>query len=211
MSQKPATARKKQSRVLPVLALLFAVGASLRVVTGLNAAFAQGSDQQNAASPISHHEAADAPSPAAHAVATAPDQIPHATAQILIDLRQRELALGEREAALAERETLIDAAQGRLQDQITALETAEQDLAATMALADRASEDDISRLVSVFEVMGSEEAAAVFSEMAPDFAAGFLGRLAPESAAAILAGLEPRQAYGLSAILAGRNALVPRD
>ena len=31
------------------------------------------------------------------------------------------------------------------------------------------------------------------------------------SEAAILAGLDPRQAYGFSAILAGRNALVPHE
>ena len=35
--------------------------------------------------------------------------------------------------------------------------------------------------------------------------------LTPPIAGAVLAGMEPRLAYALSAIVAGRNALVPRE
>lgn len=211
-SAKPV-ARKRRARVLPVLAMLFAFGAALRVASGLNAAFAQDPDHSNAASaPQTAH--VETPIPVPPEPHTSLPQLGSdlgTSAQILVDLRRRELALQDRDNALNERETLVEAAQDRLQAQISALQSVERELAATMALADRASEEDIGRLVNVFEAMGSEQAAAVFSEMAPEFAAGFLGRLSPETAAAILSGLEPRQAYGLSAILAGRNALVPRN
>jgi flagellar motility protein MotE (MotC chaperone) len=216
MGKTKTVPHKKRARVLPVLAILFAFGAALRVVSGLNAAYAQDPEHQSESVPA-HASASDLHAETAatqHASAPAPALSDHEVAnaaQILVDLRRREVALQEREAAVSERETLIAAGQERLHTQIAALQSAEQELTATLALADRAAEEDIGRLVSVFSAMGSEEAAAVFSEMAPDFAAGFLARLAPETAAAILSGLEPRQAYGLSAILAGRNALVPRN
>jgi flagellar motility protein MotE (MotC chaperone) len=136
---------------------------------------------------------------------------PVSDAELSLEILRRERAVEDREAALAERESVLAALEARLQEQVQALETAEAELSATMALADRAAEDDIQRLVGVFEVMKAEDAAAVFAEMDPGFAAGFLSRLPAEIAAEILANLEPRQAYGLSALIAGRNALVPRD
>lgn len=197
------TPARRRARILPGLALLFALAASLKLASGLGVALAQGPE----------------PDPAVAAVAPSPlpptPQLLQASladnAALVVDLRRREQALAEREAAIAERAALVEAAQGRLQEQIRALESAESELSATMALADRAAEDDIARLVSVFEAMKPEEAAAVFAEMDASFAAGFLARLTPQTAADILAGLEPRQAYGFSAILAGRNADVPRD
>lgn len=216
MANTHPSPRKRRPRVLPVLAMLFAFGAALRIASGFSAAFAQ--DPTHANTPTTAHTNTPSDPTVSPMLASANVPAPppttesfDASAQIVVDLRRRELSLQEREAALNERDVLVAAAQDRLQAQILALQTAEQDLSATMALADRASEEDITRLVSVFEAMGSEQAAAVFSEMAPDFAAGFLGRLTPATAAAILSGLDPRQAYGLSAILAGRNALVPHN
>jgi hypothetical protein len=53
--------------------------------------------------------------------------------------------------------------------------------------------------------------AALFQTMSPEFAAGFLGRMQPTSAADILTGLKPDKAYEVSVLLAGRNALVPKN
>lgn len=131
-------------------------------------------------------------------------------AEFLVELRQREVRLAEREAELAERMTELARLEARIGTQLRALQEAEQALAATMALADQAAETDLVRLTSLFEAMRPEQAAAVVSEMAPEFAAGLIGRLQPATAATIMAGLEPRFAYGLAAILAGRNAEVPR-
>ena len=184
--RRPRPARR--ARVLPALSALFVLAAGLRAVSGLGMAMAQD------------------PVPAVAALRSSPVS----DAQLTLEIRERERSVNQREADLQEREALLAAAQQRVQAQIDALQSAEAELSATMAQADRAAEDDIARLVSVFEAMEPEQAAAV-SEMDPEFAAGFLGRLSPTSAAAILAGLDPRQAYGFSAILAGRNALVPRE
>lgn len=201
MTRHPAPAtRPRPRRILPALIVLFAVAAMLRLASGLGTALAQNPGGPAAVPPAPTLPAAE---PSASPVAD--------PAARLVDLNTRERVLAQREAALAERAALIEAASDRVVSQIAALEAAERRLAATMALADRAAEDDIIRLVAVFEAMSAEQAAAVFAQMDPEFAAGFLARLAPSRAAAVLAGLDPAQAYGLSAILAGRNARVPRD
>ncbi len=203
-----ARARKRHStprQVLPSLALVFLLAGLIRLGAGIGTALAEGAE---GGEPGTQQFAALAEPPAP----PAPELRDSATsAALLVQMTRREEALRLREAALAEREQLLQAAIQRLEQQIAALETAEQDLSATMALADRAAEEDITRMVQVFESMKPEEAAAVFTEMDPGFAAGFLSRLAPGSAAAIMAGLEPRQAYLLSTIVAARNALDPRN
>lgn len=198
---------RRPRQVLPSLALLFFLAGVIRLGAGIGTALAEGPDAaapQPLAALASTAQATQDRTPAG-----APD--PAGTAEILLQITRREHALREREAALAERTQLLASAEERLTLQIAALEAAERELTATMALADRAAEDDITRMVNVFESMRAEEAARVFTEMDPGFAAGFLGRLRPEAAAAIMAGLEPRQAYLLSTIVAGRNALVPRN
>jgi flagellar motility protein MotE (MotC chaperone) len=47
--------------------------------------------------------------------------------------------------------------------------------------------------------------------MDPEFAAGFLSRMQPAAAAAVLAGMAPDSAYSISVLIAGRNALAPKD
>lgn len=198
----PAKPGRKPARILPTLAILFLGASALRLVAGVDAALAQDPAQD----PAQHRAAAPA-SPEPVALRTSPES----DAELSLEIRRREREVEHRESALAEREAILLALESRVQDQVAALETAEAELTATMALADRAAEDDILRLVGVFEVMKPEDAAALFAEMEPGFAAGFLARLTPTTAAAILSGLAPRQAYALSALIAGRNALVPRE
>lgn len=198
---RPAQALRKRARILPTLAILFLGASALRLVSGVNAAMAQ-----DPAPPLESASTGPAASEPV-ALRTSADS----DAELSLEIRSRERAVEQRETSLAEREAILLALESRVQDQLSALETAETELTATMALADRAAEDDIMRLVGVFEVMKPEDAAALFAEMDPGFAAGFLARLTPNTAASILSGLEPRQAYALSALIAGRNALVPRD
>jgi flagellar motility protein MotE (MotC chaperone) len=185
-------------RALPVLAGLLAVAAVLKAASGIGGAMAQ----------------IPSPEPVALQVASPAlaqrDPQPGVSPELLLDLRRREQDLDARLTEIAAREQALRDAEGQIVAQIAALEAAERELSATMALADRAAETDLARLTAVFEAMRPEQAAQVVAEMAPDFAAGLVARLRPETAAAILAGLEPRLAYGLSAILAGRNATVPR-
>jgi len=127
-------------------------------------------------------------------------------AEILEELAIREERVAAREALMEDRMAALALAVTQIERGLKALEEAENDLRATMALSATAAEDDLARLTAVYESMKSKEAAILFEEMSPDFAAGFLARMRPDAAAAIMAGLEPATAYSISVVMAGRNA-----
>lgn len=131
--------------------------------------------------------------------------------ELLKDLKAREMRIAEQESKLLDRMQALSVAEVGIERNLTALVNAEENLRATMALADTAAEDDLSRLTSVYENMKAKDAAALFEEMEPQFSAGFLGRMRPDAAAKIFAGLTPAKAYSISVILAGRNADVPTE
>lgn len=188
---------------LAAIATVLAIAASLKLVEAIGDARAQNLSTEGLPPASSTEPQASR----REAVAAPGDPV---DAGLLVELHQRETRLAEREAELGARMTELSGLEDRIGAQLRALQEAEQELAATMALADQAAESDLVRLTSLFEAMRPEQAAAVVSEMAPEFAAGLIGRLQPDTAATIMAGLEPRFAYGLAAILAGRNAEVPR-
>ena len=131
--------------------------------------------------------------------------------ELLLAVKQREMRLLERKETFANRLQALGVAEVSMKRNLAALNEAENNLKATMALADTAAEDDLSSLTSVYENMKSKDAIPLFEEMDPQFSAGFLGRMRPDVAASILAGLTPAKAYSISIILAGRNAQVPTE
>ncbi|MFW8593767.1 MotE family protein [Cribrihabitans neustonicus] len=130
---------------------------------------------------------------------------------MLAAFQKREAALAAREAEFEDRMKALEIADQAIDKKLTALREAEEKLRTTLALADGATEADVTRLTSVYEQMKPKEAAALFEEMDPGFAAGFLARMQPEAAAGIMAGLSPEAAYTISVVLAGRNGRVPKE
>ncbi|KIC10355.1 hypothetical protein RA19_11600 [Leisingera sp. ANG-M1] len=130
---------------------------------------------------------------------------------MLAAFQEREKALAAREAELQDRLKALEIADQAIEQKLAALQEAEEKLRATLALADGATEADVTRLTTVYEQMKPKEAAALFEEMDPGFAAGFLARMQPEAAAGIMAGLSPEAAYTISVVLAGRNGAVPKE
>ncbi|MFO7856081.1 MAG: hypothetical protein R6V44_12855 [Paracoccaceae bacterium] len=130
---------------------------------------------------------------------------------LLAAIREREDQLDERAGVLADRARVLEAAERRFRAEAVALEDAERRLAATLAIADEAAEDDVGRLVAVYESMKPKSAARIFESMDVVFAAGFLARMDREAAAEILAELPPERAYAVSAVIAGRNAAAPTE
>lgn len=177
--------------VLVILALFLAASGALRLGAGIGTAMANSPDPANSAeTPV---------------ICLAP---PLALAEALL---ARETDMSRKEAALADRMAALALAEAAITAQMTSLAKAEADLKATMTLADGAAENDLARLTAVYESMKPADAAALFTAMAPEFAAGFLGRMRPETAAAVLSGMTPDTAYTISALIAGRNALVPKN
>lgn len=126
-------------------------------------------------------------------------------------LKQRETDLTQRETALADRMAALSLAEEAIKNQTDQMTAAEAELKKTLQIADGASEADLARLTAVYEAMKPADAAKLFAEMAPEFAAGFLGRMNPASAAAVITGMDPGKAYAISVLIAGRNALAPKN
>jgi flagellar motility protein MotE (MotC chaperone) len=124
---------------------------------------------------------------------------------LLEAIRERVAALEERERQVAERERLLEVTEARIEAEIGRLEEAEEALAATLAIADGASERDVAHLVGVYETMKPKQAAVIFSSMDPEFAAGFLARMRADAAAGILGQMESGAAYAVTAVMAGRH------
>ena len=130
---------------------------------------------------------------------------------MLTAFKKREANLAEREAELEDRMRALEIADEAIDKKLQDLQHAEQKLLATLALADGAAEQDVTKLTTVYEQMKPKDAAALFEEMDPTFAAGFLARMKPEAAAGVMAGLSPEAAYTISVVLAGRNGEVPKE
>lgn len=177
---------------LALLALVLAAAGALRLGHGIGSAMAL----QAAEDPGASHQPLQCPEP------------PAALAQAL---RDRDAAVSAREIALQDRLAALALADTALTQRLQELQAAEASLRDTLAIADGAAEKDLQRLTAVYEAMKPVEAAAIFETMAQEFAAGFLGRMRPEAAAAILAGMQPETAYAISVLIAGRNALAPKE
>lgn len=175
---------------LLVLPLLLLASGALRLGDSVGHAFASAGDAVTGAPPLV------CPEP------------PLALAQALSD-RESRLAAGE--AALNQRLAALDLANAAIDQRLAALKQAEAALRATVEIADGAAEDDLMQLTAVYESMKPKEAAALFEKMDPKFAAGFLGRMKPAAAAAILSGMPADTGYAISVLLAGRNALAPKE
>lgn len=141
-----------------------------------------------------------------------PGCLPGAEAGPLMEaLRERTLQLDARAEDLASRAKVLEAAEARYREQSETLRRLQDELTATLAIADKAAEQDLDRLVGVYEAMNPKQAALIFETMDVTFAAGFLARMQRDSAARVLAGLSPARAYAVSVVIAGRNAAAPTE
>jgi len=183
--------RRRTGRgALVILALLLAASGALRIGAGVGEALALAPEAVSGAGPL------NCPEP------------PLALAEALL---AREQQVAVQEAALEERIAALALADQAIEQRLATLSAAESQLSDTLSRADGAAEDDLSRLTAVYETMKPKDASALFTAMAPEFAAGFLGRMRPDAAAAVLSGMSAEAAYEISVLLAGRNALVPKQ
>ncbi|WP_108894477.1 MotE family protein [Palleronia abyssalis] len=143
--------------------------------------------------------------------AATPEQPEDEIATLLAALQAREADLDAREEELQAEADRLEAGREALALQLEEIETAELELRELLQLADRAAEDDLSRLATVYENMKPAEAAPLFEQMPPAFAAGFMGLMSPAASAAILAAMPADVAYAISVMLAGRHADLPEE
>ena len=192
-AQRKKAGRKKAGRgTLVILALLFASSGALRMGAGVGMALASGPEDLASG-------------------AVAPLNCPEPPVALALALAKRAEQVATQEAAVADRMAALSLAESAIDARLADMAAVEAKLSATLSLADGAAEADLARLTAVYEAMKPKDASALFETMAPEFAAGFLGRMRADSAAAVMTGLSPKTAYGISVLLAGRNALVPKE
>ena len=189
----PAKRPKSGRGALVILSLILASSGALRLGSGIGGAMA------------------NAPDLATATTADAPLNCPAPPIALAEALSAREAKVKGQEAALQDRLAALALADEAITKRMTELQGAEDELKKTLTIADGAAEKDIARLTTVYEAMRPADAAALFQTMAPEFAAGFLGRMRPESAAAVLSGMKPDKAYSISVLIAGRNAMAPKQ
>lgn len=127
------------------------------------------------------------------------------------------VALGERlvlradriERYLAELERKreeIAAAEARLTRRLQELRAASVSPAARQSAQAAAVEDDIRRMVAIYDVMKPAEAAGIMSHLPPAYAAEILMRVGPENGARIVGALDPETAAVVTAHMGARSA-----
>jgi flagellar motility protein MotE (MotC chaperone) len=183
--------RPRGRGTLLILTSFLAASGALRLGSGIGTAMAN-----SAAETTQNIDPAVCPAP------------PLALAEALM---VRETEVATRESAFAERMAALALAEVAITMRIDEMTAAETELKKTLQIADGASEADLTRLTAVYEAMKPKDASKLFTEMAPEFAAGFLGRMNPAAAAAVMAGMDPGKAYSISVLIAGRNALAPKN
>ena len=183
---------------LRVVVVCFLLSGLVRAIGLAPALAAQLSESAEQTANADSHQAASCPEP------EAPDTL-------LTLIREREQQLDDRERSVEERLTMLTVAAEQFERQKQELIEAEERLAATLAIADDAAEDDITQITAVYENMKPKNAAEVFNAMDQEFAAGFLIRMNPQAAADILANMNPDVAYAVSLLMATRNIEAPRQ
>lgn len=208
MPRKTSNRRLKGRGAILVIATLLFSSAALRLGTGAGDAIAQVLTQPMKQAPNAARQEDVFESSTAGTASKTVDRA--GLDALLTALLEREQRVEKLESKIEIRKKALEVADEEIQRRLTALVDAEEKLRRTLAIANDAAESDLVQLTSVYENMKPKEAAAIFAEMEPDFAAGFLGRMRSDTAAAIMTGLPPETAYSISAILAGRNANIPK-
>lgn len=191
------TPRKRRKRWLGrssllIIMSLFGGSAALRLMDGVGFAFAR------ASGPPEESQGSECTTDAG-------------VMALLSEVQDREQRVIEREGLMTDRNQALQLAEKRIEERLAALVAAEEKLAKTVSIADQAADEDVARLVTLYENMKPKDAARLFEQMSPEFAAGFMARMRPNAAAAIMAGVDPKIGYTISVLMAGRNANAPKN
>lgn len=199
-----------KTRVLPVLAVLFAVTLISRTValsSEVSPAKAEHHEEETHAAPAhddAHAKPADAHAKTSLMPNTAQEQC--LTGDVLDTINIKMAKLNLRETEMAEQETAFAAIEQRLKKQLAVVEAAKNALAKDVATRSATAQQDITHLTAMYATMKPKQAAAIFDKMNPNFAAGFLREMEGGRAGLILATMDASKAYEISLVLATRNA-----
>lgn len=124
--------------------------------------------------------------------------------QVLQSLAARRAQLDAREKELKTQEQLIAAAEAKLDGRIKQMTAIKGDVQALLDQANKAADDDVMRMVKVYESMKPKDAAKVFETLRDDVRLPIAAKMKERSLAAVLAQMSPATARDLTEKLASR-------
>jgi flagellar motility protein MotE (MotC chaperone) len=164
-SKRSVAGPRRRPGVLLILAALLVASGAIRIGDGVGQALAETAVEAPAAEPAVQPEmdGAEAAAPGEPAAADGAQgcAADPGTAAMLAAIMHRNDGLDQREARIADRERAVELAQTAIEARLAALVTAEEELAQTITMADSAAEDDVARLVAVYENMKPKDAIPV--------------------------------------------------
>jgi flagellar motility protein MotE (MotC chaperone) len=129
---------------------------------------------------------------------------------LLQDLRERRKELDARAESVTIRESVMTAAERKLADRLTELQTLQTKLESLDASQKQKEEAGWQGLVKVYEVMKPKDAATIFNDLQMPVLLQVLDRMKDAKTAAIMAAMNPDKARDVTAELAqmrtGKNA-----
>ena len=158
-----------------------------------------------AALPLSPSATAAAPPPAAADLMAGCGDIAEVVA-LVEELRIREDRIKKALAELDNKKAEIASARASITAELRRLKDAGPSISKSRTSNQRAVDDDVARLVAVYEAMKPKEAAAVLSSLPANFSAEILMRVNPETGARIIAAIAPEKAAILTTYMGARSA-----
>lgn len=131
--------------------------------------------------------------------------VPEAVA-LADELKLRAQRIDRYLADIDARKAELANAEAAIQAKLVELKAIRAGIGARRTAASTAVQDDINRLVAVYDQMKPAEAAKVLTNLPPDFAAEILMRVQPEAGARIIAAVDPGQAAILTTHMGARSA-----
>jgi flagellar motility protein MotE (MotC chaperone) len=130
--------------------------------------------------------------------------------EVLAAIELERSLLAEQRADVAERRATLELAREQLMLEADRLAVLRDEIAALLERVEVAQNEDLERLVRIYQNMTPEEAAAIIEDLDIETTVMVLGTMPERVAAPILANLDPMRARALSRIFLERSKL-PAD
>lgn len=155
---------------------------------------------------------AHAPAPSAPAAESCPPPsiadragLSHSEIRVLQSLSARRREIETREAEMETRARLLEVAESRLDERVGELTALRDEVESLLGALDQREEQDMSRLVALYERMEPRAAAPILITLSDDILIAVAARMAENKLAAILAEMPTEEAARLTMLLATRH------
>lgn len=168
-----------------------------------------------AGEPAANHDAAasgtEIPASAATDPAPAfdPDKLTPGEIEVLQNLARRREEIEARARELDSREALVAAAEARVDKKLAEIKAIEDKITAAQAQQSVEQDQQLARLVKVYEAMKPADAAMIFNTLDAQVLIDVASRMKEAKIAPVLAAMDPEAAKSLTVALATRRANPP--